>query len=71
MTGTVAEQLARRAAAAGGAEAPASVAVVPVIQRIGLGLPLSHIFATYFGTAFGKLEAASVIPRADCGAMIF
>ncbi|KAG8856815.1 hypothetical protein FRB96_006319 [Tulasnella sp. 330] len=59
MTGTVAEQLARRARilVAAGETIPLAVATEPVIQRIGLGLPLSYIFATYFG---GTLDVVSL-----------
>ncbi|KAG9039571.1 hypothetical protein FRB95_009151 [Tulasnella sp. JGI-2019a] len=49
MIGTVAEQLARRARMQAGEAADVPAVVAPVCQRIGLGLPLSYIYATYFG----------------------
>lgn len=55
--GTVAEQLARflptvkqdRAAESEGFTSPQSASKPSVPARIGLGLPMSNIYATYFG----------------------
>lgn len=49
MTGTVAEQLARKQAKEARDAAEAKESADPLTQRIGLGLPLSNIYATYFG----------------------
>lgn len=64
MTGTVAEQLARRAYLQAQAQSTLSdepdVQAVPVIRRIGLGLPLSYIYATYFGELTASTPAGVV-----------
>ncbi|KAG8926549.1 hypothetical protein FRC00_002804 [Tulasnella sp. 408] len=52
-TGTIAEQLNEKAQK----EAAKKKATEPFVRRIGFGLPLSNIFATYFG---GSLELISL-----------
>ncbi|KIO32883.1 hypothetical protein M407DRAFT_66301 [Tulasnella calospora MUT 4182] len=54
-TGTVAEQLAQEARSQ--QEAAKKEEAEPFVRRIGLGLPLSNIFATYFG---GSLDLISL-----------